>query len=182
MARRELIAEVSLALFFITPMVGMAMSMRMRMMAITINSSINVKPLGRRCVRLSRGRLWEPLRPFESEDLRFMGFLCLVEQAGGSRPIRENATTYRREREMRRSKRQFSVHSSQFAVIGGRYAPRVWISDLREMPVTARKCELQTGNLHFQHTRLARVSLTPLRRPRRVTAMCSGSKRRRAMA
>jgi hypothetical protein len=29
----------------------------------------------------------------ESDDVRFMGFQCLVERAGGSRPIRENATT-----------------------------------------------------------------------------------------
>ena len=61
--------------------------------------------VGWRRVRLRRRRLWEPLRSVESEDLRFMGFQCLVEQAGGSRPIRQNATTYRREREMGRSER-----------------------------------------------------------------------------
>src|ERR1019366_996853 len=101
-------AEVSLPFFVRLPMVGMAMSIRMRMMAMTMSNSISVKPSGCRCVRLSWGRLWEPMRSVESEDLRFMGFLCLVEQAGGSRPIRENATTYRREREMGRSKEQGS--------------------------------------------------------------------------
>jgi hypothetical protein len=44
-------------------------------------------------VRLERDGMFEPRAAAESKDVRFMGFQCLVEQAGGSRPIRENATT-----------------------------------------------------------------------------------------
>src|ERR1035438_6529028 len=92
-------AEVSLAFFFKLPMVGMAMSMRIRMMAMTISSSISVKPLD--C--LPSGA---PRRPRQSENLRFMEFQCLLERAGDAQPIRQNATSYRRGREMERSEKE----------------------------------------------------------------------------
>src|SRR5579871_1812877 len=46
-------ADISLAFFFRLPTVGMAMSIRMAMIAITISNSIRVKPLLRawRCAR-----------------------------------------------------------------------------------------------------------------------------------
>ena len=56
------------------PIVGMAISIRMRMMAMTISSSIRVKAIGRMTERRARLRR-------ESENLQFMGFLSLVEQA-----------------------------------------------------------------------------------------------------
>jgi hypothetical protein len=53
---KELTAEVSLACFFIEPIVGIAISISMRMMEITISNSIKVKPLARaeRCPCLLR--------------------------------------------------------------------------------------------------------------------------------
>jgi hypothetical protein len=95
-------------------MLEIASMARMVMIAITMSNSISVKPLGRGRVRLGQDRLLEPRRAVESEDVRFMGFQCLVEQAGGSRPIRENATTYRREREMGRSKDGFQLLALSF--------------------------------------------------------------------
>src|ERR1035438_4481247 len=80
MARTDWIAEVSLPCLFMLPMVGMAMSMRMRMMEMTISSSISVKPLG--CLPPCA-----PGRPLQTENLGFMGFLCLVKQAGDARPL-----------------------------------------------------------------------------------------------
>src|SRR5580692_9461029 len=75
--------------------VGIAISMIMVMIAITISNSIRVKPLGRTGRRARLRRL--------SEDLQFMGFELLREQASISWPFRKNATTYRREREIQRS-------------------------------------------------------------------------------
>src|ERR1039457_70461 len=94
-------------------MVGMAMSIRIRMMAITISNSISVKPLGRLGEMLERDSVLVPRWPNRSINVRFMGFQCLVEQAGGSRPFRQNATTYRREREIGRSEKQLLASSFQ---------------------------------------------------------------------
>jgi len=97
--RIELIADNSLARIFIEPMVFIAISIRIRMTAITISSSINVKPLGA-TVRRAR---WQSA----GKVLRFIAIPVPLEQARSSRPFRENATTYRREREMKRSKCSF---------------------------------------------------------------------------
>src|SRR5271157_5098634 len=109
----ELIAESWVALFFRLPTVGIAISIRMAMMAITISNSISVKPLGF-LPSLVNGGDCAPRRPRQNENLRFMGFQCLVEQAGRRQPIRQNATTYRRGREMGRSK---AVVSEQLSVV-----------------------------------------------------------------
>src|SRR5580698_9824261 len=111
MARSELIAEVSLACFFITPMVGIAISIRIRMIAMTISSSINVKPLGGvKPFGALNVPLWVPCaRPRRPKILQSMDFRRLImEQAEGFRPVRENATTLRRRGQSGRSE-QVSV-------------------------------------------------------------------------
>src|SRR5579862_246016 len=60
-------AERSLAFFFRLPTVGMAISIRIAMIAITISNSIRVKPLA---------RAWRPAR--QRETLLFMGCTALV--------------------------------------------------------------------------------------------------------
>jgi hypothetical protein len=77
MACTELTAEVSLACFLIPPTVGIAISIRMRMMEITISSSIRVKPLGgaEQCTRFLR----------EKEILLFPRFHGIFEECCISR-------------------------------------------------------------------------------------------------
>src|ERR1035438_8769239 len=99
----ELMADKSLAFFFRLPTVGMAISIRMAMMAMTISNSISVKPLGGLQPGIDLG-FCASRQPRQNEILRFMEFHRLVEQAGAIGPIRENATTYRRGREMECSK------------------------------------------------------------------------------
>src|SRR6185312_4522862 len=68
----ELMADKSLARFFSVPKVGIAISIRIRMMAMTISSSINVKPLGG---VEPLGCLWRGTRRSgKRKALRFMGF------------------------------------------------------------------------------------------------------------
>src|ERR1035438_10257008 len=78
------------------------------MMPITISNSMSVKPLDSSrppvdlepCAR----EPCPPRRTVQNEILLFMEFQRLVERAGAASPIRQNATTYGRGREMGRSK------------------------------------------------------------------------------
>src|SRR6266567_4043092 len=90
MARMDCCAEVSLAYRVMFPIVGMAMSMRMAMMAITISNSISVKPLGCTGRRASQ-------RPRLKIVVLFIGSKALNGQADPA-ATRPNRTTYRRTR------------------------------------------------------------------------------------
>ncbi len=90
----------------------MPIIIRMAMMAITISNSINVKPFADRATTPGSVRCLPRLpRPFK--NVRFMGFQCLVVRVQSIEPIRQNATTDGREREMERSEKQWTAGSGQ---------------------------------------------------------------------
>jgi hypothetical protein len=79
------IADSRLALFFKLPTVGMAISIRMAMMAMTMSNSISVKPLTKgELFGLERCERW---RVGTNRNLQFMDFHCLMEQAGVPGPF-----------------------------------------------------------------------------------------------
>src|ERR1700751_5069819 len=96
-------AERSLAFFLRLPTVGMAISIRMAMIAITISNSIKVKPLVRLRRRPGNGR--PAFRGAQQREfLVFMGLTALVGASVRTERIRQNATTDRRAWEMECSK------------------------------------------------------------------------------
>src|ERR1700756_1409921 len=85
MARMDCCADVSLAYRVMLPMVGMAMSMRMAMIAMTISSSISVKPLA---ARREEFRPWK-----EKKFVRFIALRALQEAGRYGGPSEKNPTT-----------------------------------------------------------------------------------------
>src|ERR1017187_5401315 len=112
------------------------------MMPITISNSMSVKPLDssrppvdlESCARES----CPPRQPVQNEILLFMESQCLVERAGRARPIRQNATTYGRGREMGRSKQGSEIRGRD----QGRLS-RPW-ARCRQLPAECRLCRLKT--------------------------------------
>src|SRR5258708_4331138 len=86
MARMDCEADSSLAYRFMLPMVGMAMSIRMAIIAITISNSMSVKPLG----RTGRRALWR------TRVVKGVLFIRSISLNGPTAPAatRPNRTTY----------------------------------------------------------------------------------------
>ncbi len=74
-------ADRSLAFFVKLPTVGIAINMRIAMMAMTMSNSISVKPLGSVVRRLFASTLFKESRnaPRQNEKFNFIGFQCLAE-------------------------------------------------------------------------------------------------------